>query len=195
VRQNRAVQRIVLPEDPLVDGPTALRPWRDTDVTPLVIACQDPEIARWTRVLERYGESDARAFLLARYDAILAGTTAPFAIVGADDDSRLLGSVSLMRFAWEHARAEVGYWLARDARGGGHVSRAVRLTCRWGFQSLALERIELLAGTENLPSQRVAERCGFRREAILRSYIRGKGERQDMVSFALLRDELQRPRP
>jgi RimJ/RimL family protein N-acetyltransferase len=182
------VNRILLPAKPLVDGPTALRPWRDTDVAQLVIACRDSEIARWTRVPERYGESDARAFLLARYDAIHAGSTAPFAIVSADDDARLLGSVSLMRIAWEHARAEVGYWLARDARGAGHVTRAVRLICTWGFRSLQLERIDLLAGTENLASQRVAERCGFTREAILRSYMRGKGERQDMVSFALLRE-------
>jgi RimJ/RimL family protein N-acetyltransferase len=182
------VHRIVLPAEPLVDGPTALRAWRDTDVAQIVVACRDPEIARWTRVPERYGETDARAFLLARPDAIQAGATAPFAIVSADDDGRLLGSVSLMRFAWEHARGEVGYWLARDARGTGHVSRAVGLICTWGFQSLGLERIDLLAGTENFASQRVAERCGFRREAILRSYMRGKGERQDMVAFALMRD-------
>jgi RimJ/RimL family protein N-acetyltransferase len=187
------VHRIVLPAEPLVEGPTALRPWRDTDVMQLVTACRDPEITRWTRVPDRYGESDARAFLLARYDAILAGTTAPFAIVSADDDTRLLGSVALMRFAWEHARGEVGYWLARDARGGGHVSRAVRTICAWGFQSLDLERIDLLAGTENLPSQRVAERCGFTCEAILRSFMRGKGERQDMVAFGLLRSELRSP--
>ncbi len=31
--------------------------------------------------------------------------------------AQLLGSISLMRLDWEHARGEVGYWLARDARG------------------------------------------------------------------------------
>jgi RimJ/RimL family protein N-acetyltransferase len=184
------VHRIVLPAEPLIDGPTELRPWRDADLTSIVKACQDPEIVRWTRVPARYGEADARSFLLARYDATLAGTTAPFAIVSADDDARLLGSISLMRLAWQHARGEVGYWLARDARGQGHASRAVGLICRWGFDSLALERIDLLAGTGNAASQRVAERCGFTREAVLRSFMRGKGERQDMVAFGLLRDEL-----
>jgi RimJ/RimL family protein N-acetyltransferase len=181
------VPRIVLPGEPLVDGPTALRPWRDTDIAPLVRACRDPDISRWTRVPEYYGEADARAFLLQRYDAILAGVTAPFAIVSSQDDSRLLGSVSLMRLAWEHARGEVGYWLARDARGQGHVTRAVMLICAWGFDALELERIDLLAATENPASQRVAERSGFTREATLRSYMRGKDGRQDMVAFGLLR--------
>ncbi len=91
-----------------------------------------------------------------------------------------------MRFSWQHARAEVGYWLAKDARGQGHVTRAVRLITAWGFRHLGLERIDLLAATGNPASQRVAERCGFTREAVLRSYMPGKEGRQDMVAFGLL---------
>jgi RimJ/RimL family protein N-acetyltransferase len=181
--------RIVLPGEPLVQGPTALRPWRDSDIAALAVACRDPEIARWTRVPENYGEPDARVFLLQRYDAIHTGTSAPFAIVTASDDNHLLGSVSLMRLAWEHARGEVGYWLALQARGHGHATRATRLICRWGFESLGLERIDLLAATANAASQHVAERAGFIREAVLRSYMWGKGERQDMVAFGLLAGE------
>jgi RimJ/RimL family protein N-acetyltransferase len=181
--------RIVLSGEPLVDGPTALRPWRDSDVNALVAACQDPEIARWTRVPENYGEADARAQLMHRYDAIHAGTLAPFAIVSTSDASELLGSISLLRLAWEHARGEVGYWLAREARGHGHTTRAVRLICTWGFEALGLDRIELLAATGNPASQRVAERAGFTREAVLRSYIRGKDGLQNMVAYSLLADE------
>jgi RimJ/RimL family protein N-acetyltransferase len=182
-------RRIVLPGDPLVDGETALRAWRDSDLQPLVMACQDPEISRWTRVPHPYGPSDARAYLLQRHDTLQAGTAAPFAIVSAADRDQLLGSISLMRFSWQHARAEVGYWLARDARGQGHVTRAVNLITAWGFRSLGLERIDLLAATGNPASQRVAERCGFTREAVLRSYLPGKEGRQDMVAFGLLASE------
>ena len=181
------MNRIVLPAEPLVDGFTALRPWRDSDLRQLVRICQDQEIARWTRVPERFGEADGRAYLLSRYDAIRSGVTAPFAVVDASDDTQVLGSMSLLRINWEHLRGEVGYWLAREARGRGHVTRAVGLICRWGFDCLGLERIELYAGTGNAASQRVAERAGFVREAVVRSYLQGKGERQDMVAFGLLR--------
>jgi RimJ/RimL family protein N-acetyltransferase len=180
------VSRIVLPAEPLIDAATALRPWRETDVGAITAACQDPEIARWTRVPSPYTEADARAFLLHRYDAMHAGTRAPFAIVAAADDTRLLGSISLMRPDWEHRRAEVGYWLSRDARGEGHATRAVRLICRWGLSTLGLERIELLAAPGNRASQRVAERAGFRREALLRSYMDSPEGRRDMVAFGLL---------
>ncbi len=181
--------RIVLPPGGLVDGPTALRAWRDTDVPGLVATCQDPEIPRWTRVPQPYGEADARAYLITRYDNVHAGTAAPFAIVSSEDRDRLLGSISLMRLAWEHLRAEVGYWLAAEARCQGHTTRAVRLICAWAFRSLGLERIDLLAATGNVPSQRVAERAGFTREAVLRSYMRGRDGQLDMVAFGLLADE------
>ncbi len=181
--------RIVLPGDPLVEGDTALRPWRDADLPELVQACRDQEIVRWTSVPPAYTEADARNYLRQRYDAAFAGLTAPFAVVDAAD-GRLLGSISLLRFAWAHARGEVGYWLAAWGRGQGHATRAVRLICAWGFSSLRLERIDLMAATGNPASQSVAERAGFTREAVLRSYMRGAFERQDMVMFGLLRGEL-----
>jgi RimJ/RimL family protein N-acetyltransferase len=181
--------RIVLPAEPLVEGDTALRPWRDADLPDLVQACRDPDIVRWTSVPAAYSEADARNYLRQRYDAAFAGLTAPFAVVDADS-GRLLGSISLLRFAWTHARGEVGYWLASWARGEGHATRAVRLICGWGFRSLRLERIDLMAAVENPASQQVAERAGFTREAVLRSYMRGTFERQDMVMFGLLKGEL-----
>lgn len=184
-------RRIVLSGDHLVDGETALRAWRDSDLEPLVVACQDPEISRWTRVPYPYGAADARAYLLQRHDSLHAGIAAPFAIVSAADRDHLLGSISLMRFSWPHARAEVGYWLAEPARGQGHVTRAVRLISDWGFRSLGLQRIDLMAATENPASQRVAERCGFTREAVLRSYLQGRDGRQDMVAYGLLAREVR----
>jgi RimJ/RimL family protein N-acetyltransferase len=182
--------RIALAAEPLIDGETALRPWRDSDLRAIVAACQDPEVPRWTRVPSPYGESDARAYLLQRHHLLDAGAGAPFAIVSTGDDDHLLGSIALIEFNWEQERAEVGYWLARDARGQGHVTRAVRLICAWGFERLRLARVALLAATGNAASQRVAERAGFTREAVLRSYMRTADGRQDMVAFSLLSSEL-----
>ena len=106
-----------------------------------------------------------------------------------------------MRINWRHLRAEVGYWLAREARGQGHATRAVGLISTWGFAALGLERLDLYAAIENRASQLVAERAGFTREALLRSYMaanqRAAGrpgrrvadvpeERQDMVAYGLL---------
>ncbi len=178
--------KIVLPGEPLLDGPTALRPWRDSDLPAIVAACQDPEILRWTPMPQPYGDADARRFLLARHDMVGAGAGAPFAIVSVGDRARLLGSVSLFDVAWPHLRAKVGYWVAREARGQGHATRALQLICTWGFRSLGLERIELRAAVGNPASHAVAERAGFTREAVQRAYLRIKGRQLNMVAFGLL---------
>jgi RimJ/RimL family protein N-acetyltransferase len=179
------MSRVVLPGEPLLDEPTVLRPWRDSDIPDLVRICQDPDIVRWTSVPPAYSEADARTYLLRRHDAIFGGTAAPFAIVAAPGEE-LIGSIALIRIAWEDRRAEVGYFLSPDARGSGHATRAVGLICHWGFGSLGLERINLYAATENAASQRVAERAGFQQEGVLRSFMRGKGVQLDMVAFGLL---------
>lgn len=183
--------RIALPDQPLVSGPTALRPWRESDAELMVAVLQDPEIPRWTSVPSPYTESDARTFLSHGHDWLHTGTEASFAIVAASDiDRGLRGGISLLRFAWGDRRCEVGYWVAREARRKGHATRAVKLVCAWGFRELALERIELHAAEGNPASQRVAERAGFKREAVLRSHLLSKQGWLDMVVFGLLPDEL-----
>jgi len=182
--------RIVLPAEPLVDGATMLRPWRDGDLAALAQIGRDPDVTHWMGLPRSYRDSDARAYLMSRYDGLHVGIRAPYAIA-ARDDGELLGSIALAHFVWLHGRSEVGYWLARAARGAGHATRAVRLICGWGFDALGLERIELHAAVDNPASQRVAERAGFSREAVLRSrWTTYAGERHDMVCFGLLAGEL-----
>jgi RimJ/RimL family protein N-acetyltransferase len=183
-------RRIVLSAEPLVDGPTALRPWRDGDLPALARIGRDRDVTHWMGLPHEYRDTDARAYLMSRYDGLHVGLRAPYAIVTADD-GELLGSIALAHFAWEDGRSEVGYWLARAARGAGHATRAVRLIAVWGFEVLGLERIELQAAVDNPTSQRVAERAGFTREAVLRSrWTTYGGERHDMVCFGLLAGEL-----
>jgi ribosomal-protein-alanine N-acetyltransferase len=188
----RRQMQIVLPSSPIRDGGTALRPWRDEDLRELTRLARDPLIVRWTRVPPDYGEHHARAYLLQRFEAVHLGTMAPFAITAAEGGA-LLGSISLMRIDPGHRRAEVGYWLGREARGQGHATRGLRLICGWGMRSLGLERIDLLAATGNAASQAVAERAGFTREGVLRGYLRGHEGQLDMVAFGLLRGEAGLP--
>jgi RimJ/RimL family protein N-acetyltransferase len=77
-----------------------------------------------------------------------------------------------------------------DARGRGIASRAVRLMARWAFDELGIARLEMTCAPDNPASQRVAERCGFTREGVMRSHMPFKGGRRDTVVFSLLPGEL-----
>jgi RimJ/RimL family protein N-acetyltransferase len=182
------VPRIPLPAKPLSDGQITLRPWTEADVAALTAACQDPEIPRWTVVPSPYTERHAREFIRNADGDREAGTGLHLAIV--DEDGALLGAVGLASLDWDQCNGEIGYWIARTARQRSVGSRASRLRAIWALTVLGLERLELLAHPENEPSQRLARRAGFTREGLLRKYRRRHGEREDLVIFSLLAEEV-----
>jgi hypothetical protein len=103
----------------------------------------------------------------------------------------VLGGASIYEINLERGSAALGYWLAPRARGRGVASCAVRLLAQWGFTKLGLARIELTCGPDNKASQRVAGRCGFVHEGVMRSHTPFKGARRDTVIFSLLPGELR----
>lgn len=180
------------PSPVLSDAVVALRPWTLDDLGFVVDACQDAELSRFSPAIPSpYGERDARAWFESQTPARVAGEELNLAVVDATS-GRLLGAIGLIKVSETAMSAEVGYWLAREARGHGHISRAVRLLARWAFDELGLARLELTTDPENVASQRVAERCGFRQEGHLRSHvlIRHSGQRRDTLVYGLLPGDL-----
>ena len=157
------VAPLAFPHPPLSDGVIALRAWTPADVPAIVEACQDHEIPRWTLVPSPYGEAEARAFLRRVASGRDDGVRATFAAVDAADHGALLGSAGLQAIDWEQRAADLGYWVAAPARGGGVATRAVELLVEWAFDSLGLERVELRTNEGNAASQAVAARAGFSR--------------------------------
>jgi len=86
----------------------------------------------------------------------------------------LVASVGLHRIDWRVPKMEVGYWVRTSAAGNGHATEAVRAVVSCAFEHLGAERIELVTDEENVASRRVAERCGFALEGILRHAQRGR---------------------
>ena len=164
----------------LEDDEIRLRRFTLEDVPAIVAACQDPEIPRWTRVPSPYTEADAREFLSDPPDEA-------FAIVDRSS-GELIGAIGAR--PEDEGRVEIGYWMARDARGRGVATRALRLIAAWAVEELGAERLQLYTHPENLASQRVAEKAGFHREGTLRSWVEIKGTRRDAVMYSLLREEL-----
>lgn len=81
---------------------------------------------------------------------------------------RLVGSVGLHRPDWAVPKAEVGYWIRPSAAGNGYVTEGVQAIVDMAFNGLKARRVELVTDEQNAPSRRVAERCGFELEGVLR---------------------------
>ena len=151
----------------LRDGELELRRLLPTDREAILLACQDPEIPRWTTLPDPFTSESALALLDEAARAWYDGTVAELAIVV---DGRMVGATHLAFYSdW---RASVAYWLAAEARGRGLATRAVRLVTGGGSRrSTSLVRIELWSMRRE---RGVGRRCARARGSSRRgSFARG----------------------
>jgi RimJ/RimL family protein N-acetyltransferase len=146
-------------------------------------------------VVQRYGShppwTDRQAAVdwIARTTRALAsGEHAQFAITRHGDDV-LIGSCTLYGIDAQSRRAELGYALSPAEWGRGYANEAVTALLDWGFDALALHRVEADIDPRNTPSARALERLGFTREGHLRERWIVGGEICDSWIYGLLATE------
>jgi RimJ/RimL family protein N-acetyltransferase len=90
---------------------------------------------------------------------------------------------------------EIGYRIKPSERGKGYTTEAARLLVDYLFTTKKeIERIESVTDVENVPSQRVLEKNGFKREGELRKRIFNKGQYRNEYMYSLLREEWKGPK-
>jgi RimJ/RimL family protein N-acetyltransferase len=144
----------------------------------------DPDIVRNTRIPEPPPPGFAE-FWLGRYEeGRAAGEREGFVV--EDEDGRPLGLAVAPRIEREARTAELGYVVLAEERGRGVATEALRLLTDWAFAELGAVRLELMISVENDASKRVAERCGYLLEGVLRSLYVKPGRWEDTEVWSRL---------
>lgn len=135
-----------------------LRPWRIEDAR-WHVESRDDEVFKWT--------SENPALTIRETEEAIQQVNDREDVLGfgiVDFKSKeIMGNVALVLDEQRGCSGEVMYWLAPWGRRRGIASRAVKLVCQWAFDALGLNQVTMKTHIDNLPSQRVAERCGFQR--------------------------------
>ncbi|MFS0699430.1 GNAT family N-acetyltransferase [Cellulomonas sp. 179-A 4D5 NHS] len=160
-----------------------LRAFEDRDAPAVMSASTDPLIPLITTVPPACGLAGALAFVGRQHERAATGTGYSLAIALARDD-RAVGQIGL--WPGQDGRASVGYWVEPGSRGLGVATGALRLLSAWGLQLPGVERLELYVEPWNEGSWRAAERAGYQREGLLRSWQTVGDERRDMLMYSLL---------
>ncbi|MDH4616834.1 GNAT family protein [Brevibacillus sp. AY1] len=122
-----------------------------------------------------------------------AGTGYAFGIFLNDTD-QLIGRIALsnvVRGAWQNAT--LGYFLDQVQNGKGYTSMAVGLVLDFAFNTAELHRVQAGVMPHNLPSIRVLEKNGFRREGLSLHYLQINGKWEDHLIFARTIEDTQSP--
>ncbi|WP_447925459.1 GNAT family N-acetyltransferase [Georgenia muralis] len=172
------------------DGAVVLSAPTADDVDRITEICQDPDVQRWTTIPVPYRRSDAEGFVAGVIpEGWAAGS--PVWAIRDEGGARLVGMVGL--HGAQDGKAEIGYWLASEARGRGVMSIAVGLVLDAGFDRLGLHTIAWRADAGNWASWRAVWRHGFRKEGTVRSLNHSRGEWKDGWIGTLLRDDPRTP--
>jgi RimJ/RimL family protein N-acetyltransferase len=102
---------------------------------------------------------------------------------------QLIGCVGLRDIELQHRQAELGFWIGVEWWGRGYAREAARVALRFGFETLDLNRICAHHMTRNPASGRVLQAIGMQREGVLRQRVQKWGVYEDVVLYAVLRDE------
>ena len=145
----------------------SLRPLAAEHLDDVTALFDDPDVLRFTRLPVPPPPGYARQWL-DRYEAgRLDGTREAFAAV--DDAGRFVGLALAVDIDREGREVELGYITAPSARGRGVATGMLDELTRWAFDELGALRITLIIDVENRASARVAERCGYVLEGVMRS--------------------------
>lgn len=168
----------MLPDRPLSDGVVTLRPWHPEEAGWYVAQTADAEIQRFTGEPPDLDEGAVREAIASM---LATGTHAGLVITDAGTGD-LLGNAGLAPGP-EPGVGAISYWVASHARGRGTATRAIRLLVDWAGH-LGLQRVELYTHVDNAPSQRAAEKAGFRRGRVEQA-TRENGRSWDIVWYQL----------
>ena len=124
---------------------------------------------------------------LARYRQDYAQGNAIAFFLFENASNRLVGGITLGNIRHGVSQsAHIGYWVGERYAGQGLMVDAVLLLSRYAFDTMRLHRLEAACIPDNIRSARVLEKAGFRREGLLRSFLRINGEWHDHYLYALI---------
>ncbi|MEU9889137.1 GNAT family N-acetyltransferase [Sphaerisporangium sp. NPDC051011] len=177
-----------LPGGSLTDGVVRLEPLTLDDVDPYQEMTSEPD--SYIYMVPPQVPDREETVRRCRYTGTwwLSGERAEMSVRDAATGA-FAGHIQLMNVVPPLDQAMIGYSLHSRFRGRGFMTRAVNLLAGWAYEATPLYR--LVAGTAavNTASQRVLERAGFTREAVIRALLPAvDGSRHDDIQWVRLRD-------
>ena len=160
------------------------------DVDDVYEYSSDPDTSKyllWSPHPDRYYTIEYVTYLKTRYRS---GDFFDWGIIDRETN-KMIGTCGFTRFEYNHNSAEVGFVLNKKYHGKGIATEAAREVLKFGFENLALNRIECKYIVGNNASRRVMDKLSMTFEGIVREGMLVKGTYRDIGVCSLLRKEYE----
>jgi RimJ/RimL family protein N-acetyltransferase len=168
-----------------------IRPFELSDAEVFSAYRSDPSVARYQCWDAPYSLEKSIEFIqhMQQWNPQIPGEWLQLAMVRKDTGA-MIGDCAFCILE-DGMQAEIGMTLSRDAQGFGFGREATHQLLAYLFDELGMKRVRANCDPRNLPSWRVLERVGLRREAHMLQSTWIKGEWTDDYWYAMLAEEWQ----
>ena len=137
-------------------------------------------------------EINAELFIRSRLNEWIVQQSFTYAIWN-QKKTDLIGHISIKNIDWTIPRAELAYLISAEYEGKGIMTEVLKTIINLSFEKLGMNKLYLRVITFNDKSYKVAEKCGFKREGIIRNDHRTfDGELVDLYYYGLTREDFQK---
>ncbi|MFJ8087779.1 GNAT family N-acetyltransferase [Lysinibacillus sp. NPDC095746] len=130
-----------------------------------------------------FNEEEAKKFVSEN-----SGEQAKYFPVILKSDNIVIGHIVFHQYFGDHTY-EIGWVLNPNYYNNGYASEAAKAVLNYGFKEMQLHRIIATCQPENIPSYRVMEKIGMRREGYFKKCIPNGDEWWDEYYYAVLKEE------
>jgi ribosomal-protein-alanine N-acetyltransferase len=103
------------------------------------------------------------------------------------DDKSLLGGINIGNVRRGVSQsASLGYWIGFNHARNGYMKEALKILIPSLFIDLRLNRLEAATLEDNVASRNLLKKIGFKKEGIVRKYLKINGIWRDHVLYGLL---------
>ena len=107
------------------------------------------------------------------------------------DDNTLLGGINVGNVRRGVAQsASLSYWVGVNHARNGYMKEALQILIPTLFIDLRLNRLEAATLEDNTASRNLLKKIGFKKEGVLRKYLKINGTWRDHVLYGLLENDL-----
>ena len=108
------------------------------------------------------------------------------------DDKTLLGGINIGNVRRGVSQsASLGYWIGEKYSRNGYMKEALKILIPSLFVDLRLNRIEAATLEENIASKNLLKKIGFKKEGVLRKYLKINGNWRDHILYGLLENDFK----
>lgn len=161
-----------------------LRPWRTDDVESLVENANNINIAKFLTNMFPHPYTKENAIKFINF----ANSDNPIHIFAIEVDNKAVGGIGIHP---QHdimcKNAELGYWLGEKYWNNGIISGAINQMIDFAFKNYDIIRLYARPFGNNIASQRVLEKNGFKLEARIEKNIFKYNEYLDELIYAIRR--------